>query len=136
MRPTRRVARRSCSISITEPAGRRCVFITLHGIAAFLGGGLLALIGVIAAAVQFAIAKRRPRLAAHLPMVLRGSVGSIVVGAYFVAAAEFQWIDGAALDDWILPVMIASLIAIMATHVMWLRRGGENQPPESPSSGG
>ena len=122
---------RTCSIT-----DRRCVFITLHGIAAFIGGGLLALIGIIAASVQFAIARRRPQLAAHLPVVLRGSLGSIVIGVFFTVAAEFRWIDGGALDDWIFPVLVASLIVIAATHVMWLRRGREGQPPQAPSSGG
>lgn len=97
---------------------------------------MLALAGVVAAGLQFVIAKRRPQLAAHLPFALRGSLGSIVVGAYFVAAAEFRWIDGAALDDWILPVMVVSLIVIVATHVLWLRRGREGQSPQTPTSGG
>jgi hypothetical protein len=106
--------------------------------AAFIFGALLALTGIIAAIVQFAISRRRPRLAAHLPLVLRGSLGCVAVGVFFAAAAEFRWIDGSVLDDWSLPVMFASLVTLVVTHVMWVRRGRgseQTRPPDAPAPG-
>ena len=93
---------------------------------AFIFGGLLAVTGIAAVALQCVIARRRPQLAVHLPVALWGSGLSIVVGVLFVLAAEFRWIDGETLDAWVLPAAAVSLIVLVATHVLWLKRGRQD----------
>jgi hypothetical protein len=48
-----------------------------------------------------------------MPLVLRDSLGCVVAGVFFVAAAEYRWIDARTLDDWALPVVIASLVTLV-----------------------
>jgi hypothetical protein len=119
-------APQSCFTSIADSPTGRCAFIRLYGIVAFVCGGLLAVIGIAAAVLQYMIARRRPQLAAHLPVALWGSGLSIMVGVLFAAAAEFRWLDGEALDDWVLPIAGACLIVLVGMHVLWLKRGRQD----------
>jgi hypothetical protein len=90
------------------PQGRR-VFITMHGIAAFVGGAVLFAIALIVAIVQVAAVARRRELLRFFPPAMGATGVALLCGVFLALGAEFQWMSGALLDNLALPVMIAAL---------------------------
>ena len=88
---------------------RRGAFITLHGIIAFFGGAVLAVIALIVACVQIAALLRRRELLRFFPPAIAATAVGLLCGLYLMLGAEFRWVSPELLDDLALPLMIAAL---------------------------
>ena len=105
-----------------EPA-----FITLHGIVAFLGGAVLAVIALIVACVQIVALIRRRELVRFFPPAIGATAVGLLCGIYLMLGAEFRWISPEILDDVALPLMIAAL-----GWIFYNRMGSKRNRVQSP----
>ena len=87
----------------------RAAFITLHGIAAFIGGAVLIFIALIIACVQIGALLRRRELIRFFPPAIAATAVALFCGLYLLLGAEFRWVSPALLDDLALPIMLAAL---------------------------
>lgn len=87
----------------------RPVFITLYGIAAFLGGAALIVIALVVAIVQITAVVRRRELLRYFPPAMGATTVGLLSGVYLMLGAEFRWVSPALLDDLALPSMISAL---------------------------
>lgn len=90
------------------PRGRP-IFITLHGIVAFLCGAALGAIALMVGLVQFVATRRDERLLHLLPAALGATATAFLAGLMLVLAAEYRWIGGELLDNVAPLVLIAAL---------------------------
>ena len=88
---------------------RRAAFITLHGIAAFIGGAVLICIALVIAGVQIGALLRRRELIRFFPPAIGATAVALLCGLYLLLGAEFHWVSPALLDDLALPLMLAAL---------------------------
>ena len=87
---------------------KEAAFITLHGIAAFIGGAILAIIALIVAFVQIGAVMRRRELLRFFPAAMGATVVGLLMGLYLMLGAELHWMSPALLDDLALPVIVAA----------------------------
>lgn len=88
---------------------RSPAFITLHGIVAFLCGGVLAALALLVAVVQVAFALNRRELMPFFPQALGATAVAFLTGVWLVLASEFRWVSGELLDNLCVPLSIAAL---------------------------
>lgn len=98
------LARTTCRRVGAEEAA----FITLHGIAAFIGGAALIVISLIVAFVQIGAVVRRRELLRFFPPAIGATAVGVLAGLYLMLGAEFGWVSPALLDDLALPVIAAA----------------------------
>ena len=90
-------------------AGKETAFITLHGIAAFIGGTVLVVVALIVALVQIVAVMRRRELLRFFPPAMGATLVGLLAGLYLALGAEFRWVSPALLDDLALPIIAAAL---------------------------
>ena len=93
----------------TVASNGRFVFITLHGIFAFIGGAALVVVVLIIAAVQITAVVRRRELLRFFPPAMGATIVGLLCGLYLMLGAEFRWVSPALLDDLALPIVFAAL---------------------------
>lgn len=116
---------------VPNSASGRSIFITLHGITAFLTGAFVAGVALLVALVQVAAWLQDRSLVRRMPAALAATAAAFFAGLWLLLAAEFRWVPGEWLDV-AAPFLLAGAMWWMYRNRMGAarnRRTGNEDPP-------